>query len=76
MLCVRAINPRIFSKVPILEQALEMRMKLSKMFALIRCPARESIQQSLGSRHYLLESNDFFSLHDLVDLSKSLFSGE
>ncbi|GLJ06191.1 hypothetical protein SUGI_0033090 [Cryptomeria japonica] len=75
MLCVRAINPHIFSKVPILEQTLEMRMKLSKMFALIRCPAQESIQQSLGSRSYLLESSDFFSLHDLVDLSKSPFSG-
>ncbi|KAH9326267.1 hypothetical protein KI387_006445, partial [Taxus chinensis] len=75
MLCVRAINPYIFSKVPDLVQALEMRMKLSKMFSFICFPARASIQQSLGSRRYLLESSDFFSLRDLVDLSKGPFSG-
>lgn len=75
MLCVSAINPYILSKVPVLVHAMEMRKKLSKMFACIHCPARASIQQSLGSRRYLLESSDFFALRDLVDLSKGAFSG-
>jgi len=78
MLCVSAINPYILSKAPVLVHAMEMRKKLSKMFACIRCPARASIQQSLGSRRYLLESSDFFALRDLVDLSKgtaALYTG-
>lgn len=75
MLCVSAINPYILSKAPVLVDAMEMRKKLSKMFACIRCPARASIHESLGSRRYLLESSDFFALRDLVDLSKGAFSG-
>lgn len=75
MLCISAINPYILSKAPVLVHAMEMRKKLSKMFACIRCPARASIQESLGSRRYLLESSDFFALRDLVDLSKGAFSG-
>lgn len=75
MLCVSAINPYILSKAPVLVHAMEMRKKLSKMFACIRCPARASIHESLGSRRYLLESSDFFALRDLVDLSKGAFSG-
>lgn len=74
MLCVSAINPYILSKAPVLVHAMEMRKKLSKMFACIRCPARASIHESLGSRRYLLESSDFFALRDLVDLSKGAFS--
>lgn len=75
MLCVSATNPYILSKAPVLVHAMEMRKKLSKMFACIRCPARASIHESLGSRRYLLESSDFFALRDLVDLSKGAFSG-
>lgn len=74
MLCVSAVNPFIFSRVSVLVHVMEMRKKLSRMLACIRCPCRASIQRSLGSRRYLLESSDFFALRDLVDLSKGAFA--
>eukprot|EP01018_Ginkgo_biloba_P009366 Gb_37964 [translate_table: standard] len=74
MLCVSAVNPFIFSKVPVLVNVMENRKKLSKMLSCIHCPSRASIQRSLGSRRYLLESSDFFALRDLVDLSKGAFA--
>lgn len=74
MLCVSAVNPFIFSRVPVLVHVMEMRKKLSRMLSCIRCPSRASIQRSLGSRRYLLESSDFFALRDLVDLSKGAFA--
>ncbi|RZR98960.1 hypothetical protein BHM03_00028423 [Ensete ventricosum] len=42
-----------------------IRKKISAMFPYIRCPFRTSV----------LESNDFFALRDLVDLSKGAFAG-
>jgi hypothetical protein len=30
----------------------------------------------VGSRRYLLESNDFYALRDLTDLSKGAFAGK
>lgn len=74
MLCVSAVNPFIFSRVSVLVHVMEMRKKLSRMLACIRCPCRTSIQRSLGSRRYLLENSDFFALRDLVDLSKGAFA--
>ncbi|KAH9325545.1 hypothetical protein KI387_005723, partial [Taxus chinensis] len=74
MLCISAVNPFIFSKVPVLVHVMEMRKKLSRMLACIRCPSRTSIQRSLQSRRYLLENSDFLALRDLVDLSKGAFA--
>lgn len=74
MLCVSAVNPFIFSKVPVLVHVMEMRKKLSRMLACMRCPSRTTIQRSLRSRRYLLENSDFFALRDLVDLSKGAFA--
>ncbi|KAG9449864.1 hypothetical protein H6P81_009829 [Aristolochia fimbriata] len=75
MLCVSAVNPFLFSKVPALRHVMGIRKKLGSMVSYIRCPFRRSIQKGLGSRRYLLESNEFFALRDLVDLSKGAFSG-
>ncbi|XVF54094.1 hypothetical protein PTKIN_Ptkin05aG0153300 [Pterospermum kingtungense] len=74
MLCVSAVNPILFSKVPALHHVMSMRKKIGNMLPYVRCPFRMSINKGLGSRRYLLESNDFFALRDLIDLSKGAFA--
>ncbi|KAJ8536469.1 hypothetical protein K7X08_034870 [Anisodus acutangulus] len=74
MLCVSAVNPLLFSKVPALQHVTDIRKKIGVMLPFVRCPFRRSIYKGVGSRRYLLESNDFFSLRDLVDLSKGIFA--
>ncbi|KAJ0985770.1 hypothetical protein J5N97_004126 [Dioscorea zingiberensis] len=74
MLCVSAVNPLLFSKVPALLHVMSVRKRIAAMFPYLRCPFRTSIQRGLGFRKHLLESNDFFALRDLVDLSKGAFA--
>lgn len=76
MLCVSAVNPVLFSKVPALLHVMSVRKRIAAMFPYLRCPFRGSIQRGLGFRRHLLESNDFFALRDLVDLSKGVFAGK
>ncbi|KAK7281924.1 hypothetical protein RIF29_10305 [Crotalaria pallida] len=74
MLCVTAVNPFLLSKVPALLHVMNIRKKIGTMLPYVRCPFRRSINKGLGNRRYLLESNDFFALRDLVDLSKGVFA--
>ncbi|KAL4036307.1 hypothetical protein IC575_005037 [Cucumis melo] len=74
MLCVSAVNPSLFSKVPALLHVMGVRKKIGDMISYVRCPFRRSINRGLGFRRYLVESNDFFALRDLVDLSKGAFA--
>ncbi|KAE8726200.1 Phox domain-containing protein [Hibiscus syriacus] len=74
MLCVSAVNPFLFSKVPALNHVMGIRKKIGKMLPYVHCPFRMSINKGLGSRRYLLECNDFFALRDLIDLSKGAFA--
>ncbi|XP_072966968.1 uncharacterized protein [Typha angustifolia] len=74
MLCVSAVNPFLFSKVSALLHVMGIRKKIAAMLPYIRCPFRRSIYKGLAFRRYLLESNDFFALRDLVDLSKGAFA--
>ncbi|XP_021650647.2 uncharacterized protein LOC110642801 isoform X2 [Hevea brasiliensis] len=74
MLCVSAVNPFLFSKVPALHHIMGVRKKIGTMLPYVRCPFRRTINRGLGSRRYLLESNDFFALRDLIDLSKGAFA--
>ncbi|KAF9623402.1 hypothetical protein IFM89_001948, partial [Coptis chinensis] len=74
MLCVSAVNPFLFSKVPALHHVMGIRKKIGAMVPYVRCPFRKSVQRGVGSRKYLLEGNDFFALRDLVDLSKGAFA--
>ncbi|TYH41504.1 hypothetical protein ES332_D12G321600v1 [Gossypium tomentosum] len=74
MLCVSAVNPFLFSKVPALNHVMGIRKKIGKMLPYVHCPFRMSINKGLGSRRYLLGSNDFFALRDLIDLSKGAFA--
>ncbi|KAL6524483.1 hypothetical protein OROHE_016154 [Orobanche hederae] len=74
MLCVSAVNPFLFSKVPTLQHVANIRSRIRAMLPYVRCPFRSSIYKGLGSRSYLLESNDFFALKDLISLSKGVFS--
>lgn len=75
MLCVGAVNPFLFSKVPAMLHIMNVRKKVGAMLPYVRCPFRRSINTALGSRRYILESNDFFALRDLIDLSKGAFAG-
>nr|XP_004501918.1 uncharacterized protein LOC101494695 isoform X2 [Cicer arietinum] len=74
MLCVTAVNPFLLSKVPALLHVMSVRKKIGTMLPYVRCPFRRSINRGVGNRRYLLESNDFFALRDLIDLSKGVFS--
>lgn len=74
MLCVSAVNPLLYSKVPALQHVMGVRKKIGSMLPYVHCPFRRSINKGLGSRRYLLESNDFFALRDLIDLSKGPFA--
>lgn len=74
MLCVTAVNPFLFSKVPALLQVVSIRKKIGDMLPYVRCPFRRSILRGLALRRHLLENNDFFALRDLVDLSKGAFA--
>ncbi|XP_059442498.1 uncharacterized protein LOC132174826 isoform X1 [Corylus avellana] len=74
MLCVSAVNPYLFSKVPALLHVMGVRKKIGTVLPYVRCPFRRTINKGLGSRRYLLESNDFFALRDLIDLSKGPFA--
>ncbi|XP_049366040.1 uncharacterized protein LOC125830901 [Solanum verrucosum] len=74
MLCVSAVNPFLFSKVPGLQHVTNIRKRIGTMLPFVRCSFQRSIYRGVGSRRYLLESNDFFSLRDLIDLSKGIFA--
>ncbi|KAK7411104.1 hypothetical protein VNO78_02506 [Psophocarpus tetragonolobus] len=74
MLCVTAVNPFLLSKVPALLHIMSVRKKICTMLPYVRCPFRRSINRGLGNRRYLLESNDFFALRDLIDLSRGVFA--
>ncbi|WVZ70064.1 hypothetical protein U9M48_018764 [Paspalum notatum var. saurae] len=74
MLCVSAVNPFLFSKVPTLLNIMSVRKKIAAMLPCVQCPFRNSVLKGLGVRRYLLDGNDFFALRDLVDLSKGAFA--
>ncbi|KAL5227054.1 hypothetical protein ABZP36_015319 [Zizania latifolia] len=74
MLCVSAVNPFLFAKVPALLNIMSIRKKIAAMLPCVQCPYRNSIFRGLGVRRYLLDGNDFFALRDLVDLSKGAFA--
>ncbi|KAJ4840204.1 hypothetical protein Tsubulata_002955 [Turnera subulata] len=74
MLCVSAVNPLLFSKVPALQHVMSVRKRIGTMLPYVHCPFRRTINKGLGCRRYLLESNDFFALRDLIDLSKGAFA--
>lgn len=75
MLCVSAVNPFLFAKVPALLNIMSIRKKIAAMLPCVHCPFRNSIFRGLGVRRYLLDGNDFFALCDLVDFSKGAFAG-
>ncbi|KAL9272816.1 Pleckstrin homology domain-containing family M member 3-like protein, partial [Drosera capensis] len=74
VLCVSAVNSFLFSKVPTLFHVVGIRKKIGAMLPYVHCPFRSTIYRGLRSRRYLLESNDFFALRDLIDLSKGAFA--
>lgn len=76
MLCVSAVNPFLLSKVKVLLHVVSTRRKIRALLDYVHCPFRGSIYKGLGSRRYLIESTDFFSLKNLIDLSRGAFAGK
>ncbi|KAL8154219.1 hypothetical protein V2J09_011979 [Rumex salicifolius] len=74
MLCVTAVNPFLMSKVKVLLHVVSTRTKIRALLDYVHCPFRGSIYRGLGSRKYLVESIDFFSLRNLIDLSRGAFA--
>lgn len=74
LLCISAVNPFLFTKVPSLHQVVNLRSKMRAMLPYISCQFQKALQRELGSRRYLVDTTDFFALRDLVDLSKGAFA--
>eukprot|EP00898_Chlorokybus_atmophyticus_P002344 jgi/Chlat1/310/Chrsp1S03182 len=75
MLCVSAVNPALYSRVPLLAQLRELRQRASKMAPLLAaCPHSARLLAPFGPRTYLLEQSEFYAMRDLVDLSQGAFS--
>ncbi|KAI5072442.1 hypothetical protein GOP47_0012548 [Adiantum capillus-veneris] len=74
LLCLTTANPYLYQRVLYLSNVKETRAKLSSVLSCMRCPFHSKILNIMGSRRYLLESNDFFALRDLEDLSKGAFA--
>eukprot|EP00850_Spirogloea_muscicola_P019300 SM000188S03795 [mRNA] locus=s188:48870:53201:+ [translate_table: standard] len=74
MLCVGAVNPYLYSRVPILAHMRTLRRRLARLQAGLLCSVGAKLQMVTGSRRYLLEDSDFYALRDLADLSRGAFA--
>eukprot|EP00850_Spirogloea_muscicola_P015268 SM000115S23947 [mRNA] locus=s115:395259:398597:- [translate_table: standard] len=74
MLCVGAVNPYLYSRVPILAHMRTIRRRLARLQAGLLCSVGAKLQMVTGSRRYLLEDGDFYALRDLADLSRGAFA--
>ncbi|KAH7290680.1 hypothetical protein KP509_30G059200 [Ceratopteris richardii] len=74
LLCLSTANLYLYQRVPCLSKIQEIRTKLSRVLSCMRCDSRSRILNIMGSRRYFLESNDFFALRDLEDISKGAFA--
>eukprot|EP00850_Spirogloea_muscicola_P014030 SM000098S25110 [mRNA] locus=s98:261214:264537:- [translate_table: standard] len=74
MLCVGAVNPYLYSRVPILAHMRTLRRRLARLQAELLCSVGAKLQMVTGSRRYLLEDSDFYALRDLADLSRGAFA--
>ncbi|QDZ22528.1 hypothetical protein A3770_08p50460 [Chloropicon primus] len=75
ILCVSAIRPQLFQRISLLDTVRLRRINLHKRFLQLQGTDFEKpLLNALGSRSYLLENVEFWSLRDLMDLSKGAFA--
>jgi len=70
---IHAINPGLFNTVPQLKKIKTLRQQLRYMKDFIlTCRHKDSLTQIIGNRFYLVDT-EFYSLADLVEISKHKF---
>ncbi|KAK9917040.1 hypothetical protein WJX75_000268 [Coccomyxa subellipsoidea] len=80
LLCIGAVNPGLYARVPMLARAQDLRTRACKALAAARASGPEGADKAkrllagAGPRRYLLESPDFWAMRELVELSKGAFS--
>ena len=75
ILCVSAIRPQLYMRNPLLHKLREQRIHLHKRFLqLSGTKYEQALIKTFGSKSYLLENTEFWSVKDLVDVSKGAFS--
>ncbi|BDA48701.1 probable differentially expressed in FDCP 8 homolog at C-terminar half [Coccomyxa sp. Obi] len=80
LLCIGAVNPGLYARVPMLARAQDLRTRACKALAATRASGPEGAAKAkrllagAGPRRYLLESPDFWAMRELVELSKGAFS--
>ena len=71
MLCLGAVNPGVYTRVPLLANVRSRRYKLSKLVPDLRgFEEGRALLRSAGARAYLLEGGEYYAMRDLMDLSK------
>jgi hypothetical protein len=71
MLCLGAVNPGVYARVPLLANVRSRRYKLAKLTHDLRSfEEGRALLRSAGQRSYLLEGGEYYAMRDLVDLSK------
>ena len=75
ILCISAIKPQLYGRIPLLNSLREQRIGLHKRFLQLSGTKQEQLLlQQLGGKSYLVESTEFWSMKDLVDISKGAFA--
>ena len=77
ILCVSALSPQLFVRIPLLNKLRERRINLHKRYLQLGESGpggQAAVREGLGQRTYLVENTEFWSLRDLVDVSKGAFS--
>ncbi|KAK9812803.1 hypothetical protein WJX72_004085 [[Myrmecia] bisecta] len=80
LLCLGAVNPGLYARVPLLARTHELRARTCKALASARASSPETAAKverlltAAGPKRYLLESADFWAMRDLTELSKGAFS--
>ncbi|KAK3271412.1 hypothetical protein CYMTET_20237 [Cymbomonas tetramitiformis] len=71
VLCVSAVNPNLYNRVPILNNVRDLRVKLMRHAKILQqCSSGERLLAGLGSHRYIVDNTEFYSMCDLLDLSK------
>jgi len=80
VLRIEDVNPALYAYVPLLAEARSQRalavqaLRVARRAGAAGEAKAEALLQRAGRRHYLLESEDYWSLDDLVELSQGSFS--
>ena len=71
MLCLGAVNPGLYARVPLLAELRARRYRLAKLVGVLAgSEPGTALVRSTGRRAYLLEAGEYYAMADLVDVSK------